>query len=50
LREIREPNAIYYIADFGVGNEEILNFHLDVRPEGETDSFQVQFRQQFFTH
>jgi hypothetical protein len=50
LREIREPNAIYYIADFGIGNEEILNFALDVRPEGETNSFKVQFRQQFFTH
>lgn len=49
LREIREPNAIYYIADFGVGNEEILTFKLDVHPEGEKDSFQVQFRQQFFT-
>lgn len=49
LREIREPNAIYYIADFSVGNEETLNFRLDVRPEGETDSYQVQFRQQFFT-
>ena len=49
LREIREPNAIYYIADFDVGNEEILTFRLDVRPEGEKDSFQVQFRQQFFT-
>ena len=50
LREIREPNAIYYIADFGIGNEEILTFMLDVRPTGETDSFKVQFRQQFFTH
>jgi hypothetical protein len=50
LREIREPNAIYYIADFGVGNEEILTFTLDVRPTGETDSYKVQFRQQFFTH
>lgn len=50
LREIREPNAIYYIADFGIGNEEILNFKIDVLPEGETESFPVQFRQQFFTH
>ncbi|TNF52642.1 MAG: DUF4426 domain-containing protein [Gammaproteobacteria bacterium] len=49
LREIREPNAIYYIADFGVGNEELLHFQLDVRPEGESESYQVQFRQQFFT-
>lgn len=49
LREIREPNAIYYIADFGVSNEEILTFHLKVRPEGEKDTYEVQFRQQFFT-
>lgn len=49
LREIREPNAIYYIADFGVGNEEMLRFQIDVRPEGEKESLQVQFRQQFFS-
>lgn len=48
LREIREPNAIYYIADFPVSHEETLNFKLDVRPEGENETFQVQFRQQFF--
>ncbi|MBZ0072625.1 MAG: DUF4426 domain-containing protein [Thiohalobacteraceae bacterium] len=49
LREIREPNAIYYIADFGVDHEETLRFHLKVRPEGESDTFQVEFRQQFFS-
>lgn len=49
LREIREPNAIYYIADFGISNEETLTFHLKVRPEGEKDTYEVQFRQQFFT-
>lgn len=49
LREIREPNAIYYIADFGVSNEEALTFHLDVKPEGAPESYSVQFRQQFFT-
>ncbi|HEY9199612.1 MAG TPA: DUF4426 domain-containing protein [Gammaproteobacteria bacterium] len=49
LREIREPNAIYYIADFGVDHEDTLTFKLNVRPEGEKDTFQVQFRQQFFS-
>ena len=49
LREIREPNAIYYIADFGVSNEEALTFHLDVKPDGAEDTYSVQFRQQFFT-
>lgn len=49
LREIREPNAIYYIADFGVDHEDTLTFKLNVQPEGEQESFQVQFRQQFFS-
>lgn len=49
LREIREPNAIYYIADFGVSNEESLTFHLTVTPEAAQESYSVQFRQQFFT-
>ena len=49
LREIREPNAIYYIADFGIDNEDTLTFNLSVKPEGETDSYKVQFRQQFFS-
>ncbi len=49
LREIREPNAIYYISDFGVDHEETLRFQLKVRPEGESDIFQVEFRQQFFS-
>ncbi|MFN2308234.1 MAG: DUF4426 domain-containing protein [Gammaproteobacteria bacterium] len=48
LREIREPNAIYYIADFPVANEESLTFRLEVRPEGEKEAYKVQFRQQFY--
>lgn len=50
LREIHEPNAIYYIADFGVDNEDTLTFHLDVKPDGAQETYAVQFRQQFFTH
>ena len=36
LREIREEKAIYYIGTFLVRNGESLNFHLDVKPEGES--------------
>lgn len=49
LREIQEPNAIYYIADFLVRNREQLNFHIDVRPEGTATFIPAAFTQEFFT-
>jgi hypothetical protein len=48
-REIRESEAIYYIGELGVANRETLIFDISVRPEGEKSSFQVKFRQQFYT-
>jgi len=50
LREIREGSAIYYIADFPVGDRERLDFSLEVLPEGETRVLQAGFRQEFFVH
>jgi len=49
MREIREGNAIYYIGVFKVAHEETLKFDLRLRPQGTTDSFSVQFSQDFFT-
>ncbi len=49
LREIREGSAIYYIGEFGVTNEENLDFNVVVQPEGQPRSLRVQFEQQFFT-
>lgn len=49
LREVREQNAIYYIADFPVANHEHLVFDLDVIPEGETHPLHARFDQEFFT-
>ena len=48
-RKVKEGNAIYYIGDFYVGNKESLDFNINVKPEGENASYQVSFRQQFFT-
>lgn len=48
FREIREPNAIYYIAEFGVTNEEILVFDI-VAETDESEPMDVKFRKQFFT-
>jgi len=49
MREIREGNAIYYIGEFGVANEETLNFKVRVRPQGERDFYEVEFSQDFYT-
>ncbi len=48
-REIEESGAIYYIGEIGVANRETLIFDISVRPEGESKSFRIKFRQQFYT-
>lgn len=50
LREIREQDAIYYIADFPVANRERLMFDLEVTPQGSPYPLQAQFQQEFFTN
>ena len=49
FREIREENAIYYIAETPVTNGESLIFTLDVTPQNEASRFSVRFQKQFFT-
>ena len=49
LREVREQDAIYYISDFAINNEETLRFQVNVLPEGAKRPFKVQFEKQFFT-
>ncbi len=49
FREIREPNAIYYIAEFGVTNEEILVFNIEAKVDESNEVMSVRYRKQFFT-
>jgi hypothetical protein len=49
IREIREGESIYYIADVPVSNSETLVFTIDVTPINETSRFSVRFTRQFFT-
>lgn len=50
LRRIKDQDAIYHIGQFRIHNEESLNFKVQVDPEGHDGaSFELQFRQQFFT-
>jgi len=50
IREIREGNAIYYIGELTVANEEIITFNVDVTAAGEPSPFPtITFQKQFFT-
>jgi hypothetical protein len=50
FREIQDGEAIYYIAETQVSNDETLNFEIRVTPEGNATSTQVKFSQRFFTN
>ena len=49
-REIRDGNAIYYIGEFGVANEETLKFSVRARPQGSQEEVEVGFSQDFYTY
>lgn len=49
LREINESGAIYYITDLTVNNEETLTFNFFITPDGEEESYNLTFKQQFYT-
>ncbi len=49
IREIREGEAIYYIGEATVANEETLMFNVDVTPIDNASSFNIRFQKQFFT-
>jgi hypothetical protein len=48
MREIREKDAIYYIADLPVDNQETLIFNIDVLPVNETEVLRLSYRHEFF--
>jgi len=49
VREVNKNNAIYYLSEFHVAHEEMLNFTLKILPEGSSQPMTVSFRQKFFT-
>ncbi|WP_257281293.1 MULTISPECIES: DUF4426 domain-containing protein [unclassified Endozoicomonas] len=48
FKEIREGDAIYYLAGFRFSNEEMLKFTIKVHPEGASQSHTIQFSQKFY--
>lgn len=49
MRPVREGEAIYYIGVLGVDDEEVLDFTVHVRPQGQAETLTLSFREQFFT-
>ncbi|RME35123.1 MAG: DUF4426 domain-containing protein [Gammaproteobacteria bacterium] len=49
MRKVEEENAIYYLGEFVVRNEETLRFTVEVLPEHQGPGTKVEFSQQFFT-
>jgi hypothetical protein len=48
LREIREGDAIYYIGDVLVANDETLVFTIEATPADESSRYAVRFQREFF--
>ncbi|MET0092885.1 MAG: DUF4426 domain-containing protein [Sedimenticola sp.] len=48
LREIREGDAVYYISDFPITDQETITFRLEVTPEGLDRMIKAELKQQFF--
>ena len=50
MRKIQEQEAIYYIGETPVANQETLVFDISVVPEGESEASNVRFKRQFYTN
>lgn len=50
FQEVREGEAVYYIAEFGFINEEWRFFEVDFRPEGATQTYRFKFKHQLYIH
>ncbi|MGD8933034.1 MAG: DUF4426 domain-containing protein, partial [Chromatiales bacterium] len=47
MRKVTEGEAIYFIGEFRIADQETLNFHLQVKPKGETRFYKAQLSQEF---
>lgn len=49
MREVREQDAVYYLGEFPVKDQETLSFMIEVTPEGAAKAIKGETSQQFFT-
>jgi hypothetical protein len=50
MRKIQEQEAIYYIGETPVANQETLIFDISVSPEGASEASNIRFKRQFYTN
>ena len=50
IREIIEGDAIYYLAETKINNEETLRYSFQITPEGESSPYEVSFQEKFYTN
>ena len=48
MRKITEQDAIYYIGEYRIADQETLNFEVQVKPHGERRFYKAKLSQQFF--
>ena len=48
FREVREGDAVYYLAELKHTDRDILRFKLSAQPEGETAPFEVDVQQRMY--
>lgn len=49
FREIKDGDVTYYISDFRVTHKEVINFKINVQPEGSSKTHLIKFQKEFFT-
>lgn len=49
MREIKDKDAVYYMGEFPVYNRQTINFDIQVKPQGDTESHSVKMSQEFYT-
>jgi len=49
MRMIQEQEAIYYIGETPVANQETLVFDITIRPDGVEEASDLRFKRQFYT-
>lgn len=50
MRQINEQEAIYYIGETPVANQEVLIFDISIMPDGVETTSDVRFQRQFYTN
>lgn len=49
MRELKDKGAVYYIGEFPVYNQQKIDFEIQVKPQGDSETHLVKMSQEFFT-